>query len=181
MKNLNQSTTDKSEKDLAQTPEWFIYSLCDLIGIKGFDLDVCSLESTKKAEKCYSLDERGEDGLLLGWGAWNWCNPPFSGSSILEFVGKAHSSAIEGKNTAIIMPNNPETNYVRYAKGWADTIIEMPFRLKFLRPDGSKFLDSKGRESSPQFSCLVAIFTKLGLSRDTAFMYHDFRQGFYGG
>ncbi len=78
------------------------------------------------------------------------------------------------------MPNNPETAYVRYAKEWADTIIEMPFRIKYRKPSGEMFLDNKGKEQGPQFSCLVAIFTPLGIKKpNTSFMYHDFREGFY--
>lgn len=178
MKNAK-STTPAKEKDYAQTPQWFIASLCSLLGIKQFDLDVCALESTKKAEKCYSLDERGENGLFLLWEKWNWCNPPFS--DITPFLEKAHAeSSLRGGNTAVIMPASTETKYVRFAKEHADTIIEMPFRLQFLKPDGSKFLSKKtGKPQSPEFSCLVAIFTPLGLRRPTAHMNHDFREGFY--
>jgi phage N-6-adenine-methyltransferase len=179
MKNLDKSTTPENEKDLAQTPEWFIESLCDLLGIEYFELDVCALEKTKKAATCYSLSERGENCLELDWDLWNWLNPPFS--NVLPFLEKAVEQCETGyRNTAAIMPNNPETGYVRYAKEWADMIIEMPFRIKYLRPNGSMFLDKKGKEQSPQFSCLVAIFTPLGLKKkSTSFMYHDFREGFY--
>jgi len=169
----NKSNTSKADKDLAQTPQWFINDLLNLLGIFEFDLDVAALEKTKKAKKCYSLDERGEDSLLLPWSRWNWCNPPFS--NITPFVLKAMDEAILGRSTAMIMPNSPEVFYVRSAKKHADTIIEMPFRLKFLKPSGEKFLDKKGKEQSPQFSCLVAIFTPLGLNRDAAHMYWDFR------
>lgn len=177
MKNLINSTTPKKEKDLAQTPEWFIDSLCALLGIDFFELDVCANESTAKAGSFYSIDERGEDALKLDWDLWNWCNPPFS--DIQSFVDKA---VFESKrnyiNTAMIMPNNPETEYARTAKCLADTIIEMPFRLQFLRPNGDTFRDRQGKPQSPQFSCLVAIFTPLGLVSPTRFMYHDFRIGF---
>lgn len=178
MPKFSKSTTTESEKDLAQTPVWFINSLCDLLGIEFFDLDVCALEKTKKASYFYSLVERNENSLELDWDLWNWCNPPFS--NILPFLEKAVKESSSGfKNTAAIMPNNPETAYVRYAKEWADTIIEMPFRMKFERPNGEKFLDKKGREQGPQFSCLVAIFTPLGVRKPTSFMCHDFRKGFY--
>lgn len=179
MSKYNESTTPESEKDLAQTPVWFIESLCDLLGIEFFELDVCALEQTKKAATCYSLAERGENCLELEWDLWNWCNPPFS--NILPFLEKAVEQSSSGfKNTAVIMPNNPETAYVRYAKEWADTIIEMPFRIKYRKPSGEMFLDKKGKEQGPQFSCLVAIFTPLGIKKpNTSFMYHDFREGFY--
>ena len=178
MSKFNVSNTPESEKDLAQTPEWFIYSLTRLLGISIFELDVCALDATSKGSYCFSLAERGENALELDWDLWNWLNPPFS--NILPFLQKAvEQSGKNFINTAAIMPNNPETAYVRYAKEWADTIIEMPFRLNFLRPDGSQFVSKKtGKPSGPQFSCLVAIFTPLGLKRPAASMYHDFRIGY---
>ncbi len=39
------SNTPESEKDLGQTPWWFIRSLENLLG-REFDLDVCCLEAT---------------------------------------------------------------------------------------------------------------------------------------
>jgi len=173
----HESKTPEKEKDLAQTPKWFIESLCSLLRIDYFELDVCALEATKKAETCYSLQERGENCLKLDWDLWNWLNPPFS--NIKPFLEKAVYESDSGfKNTAAIMPNHPETAYVRYLKEHADTIIEMPFRLKFLRPDGTPFLDKYGKEQSPQFSCIVGIFTPLGLIKPTSYIYHDFRTGF---
>jgi hypothetical protein len=178
MKNLSASNTQESQKDLAQTPAWFVDSASDLLGINQFELDVCALDATSKAGYCFSLSERNEDALALDWDLWNWCNPPFS--NVQSFVEKAISQSTTGyRNTAMLMPNNPETVYCRHAKQWADTIIEMPFRLKFLKPDGSKFLDSKGKEQTPQFSCLLAVFTPLGLVTPTRTIYHDFRIGFY--
>jgi hypothetical protein len=175
----NKSKTPEAEKDLAQTPKWLIASVCHLIGIKSFNLDVCSLESTKKARRCFSLSEREENSLELGWSMWNWCNPPFT--NILPFCVKAAEQASSGfKNTAMIMPSSSEVGYVRHAKAHADTIIEMPFRLKFLRPNGQPFISEKtGKEQSPQFSCLIAIYTPLGLVKPTTSIYHDFRKGFY--
>lgn len=179
MSKFNKSSTPESEKDLAQTPKWFIDSVLNLIGIEYFELDVCALEQTKKAATCYSLAERGENALELDWDLWNWCNPPFS--NIIAFLEKTVEQAGSGyRNTVAIMPNSPETAYVRYAKANAETVIEMPFRLKFLRHNGERFLDKSGKEQGPQFSCLVAIFTPLGLKKEKAStMYWDFRIGFY--
>lgn len=167
------SRTDSKEKDLAQTPEWFISSLCRLLSIKEFNLDVCSLEATKKAKVCYSLEERNENCLQLPWKRFNWCNMPFS--DVMPFLLKAALEAEKGNTTACLFPNSPEVEYVRYAKEQCDTFIEMPFRMKFLRPNGEMFLDKDGKEQSPQFSCALALFTKIGLQRKSAQMYYDFR------
>lgn len=171
------SLTPVNEKDCAQTPKWFIASLLSLLGKESFDLDVCANEATAKANIYYSLDERDENSLNLGWLDLNWCNPPFS--NIEPFINKASLEATKGKTTIMILPNNPETAYIRAAKACADTIIEMPFRLKFLRPNGEPFLDKKGKEQGPKFSCLVAIITPLGLHAPKRSMYYDFREGFY--
>lgn len=173
IKNNTKSNTTTAEKDLAQTPAWFIASVCRLMSIREFNIDVCSLEATKKAKVCYSLEERNENCLLLDWKKFNWCNPPFS--DVAPFVLKAISEAEKGNTTALIMPNNPETEYVRLAKENSDTYIEMPFRLKFLKLNGEPFIDKNGKEQSPQFSCLLAIFTRIGLKRSSVPMYYDFR------
>lgn len=165
MKNLTNTKT--SEKDCAQTPWWFIKALEQLLGL-NFYLDVCANDETAKAVRHFSLDEDGNNGLLLPWDDVNFCNPPFS--NITPWIEKAAHEATMGKTTAMIMPNNPETKYVRLAKEAADTIIEMPFRLKFLRPDGSDF------DGGPQFSCLVALITPLGLVAPTRTFYYDFRK-----
>lgn len=173
----NNTTTKESEKDLAQTPWWFIESLKDYAGIHDFDLDVCANKNTSKCNVYYSLEE-DENSLVLPWGDINFCNPPFT--NISEFLYKARYEAYSiYSSTYMILPNNPETKYIREAKQMSDTIIEMPFRMKFLRPNGEKFLDKKGKESNPKFSCIVAVITPLGLKVPTRHVYHDFRVGFY--
>ncbi len=165
------SKTPPKEKDLAQTPWWFIHSIESFIG-KEFDLDVCCLEETRKARSFYSL-EYGRDALELMWSGLVWCNPPFS--NIAPFIDHAVEQAEENHATTVmIIPNNPEVAYRRKLKEVSDTFIEMPFRLKFLRPDGEPF------DGAPKFSCAVGIITPLGLKVPTRVIEHDFRVGFYG-
>lgn len=181
------STTPEAEKDLAQTPPWFIKSLEAYLG-KKFDIDVCALAATAKADIYYSLED-GNDALICNWVEdyqecvesedfpLGYCNPPFS--YMLPWLTKVIAQVNNGVTMAMMIPNNPETAYVRMAKQYAERIIEMPFRLKFYRPDGTKFLDDKGREKSPKFGCMIALFTEEGLVCDTKHCYHDFRVGFY--
>jgi len=170
-----ESTTKESEKDGAQTPWWFIRSLESVLGIK-FSLDVCCSKLTAKAGNYFSLVDDCKDGLSEEWVEYNWCNPPFSDIAI--WISKAIDEAKLGRCTAMIMPDNTETKYVRLATDYCDTIIRMPFRLNFLKPDGSNFLDKKGKKQGPQFPCAVFWFTPLGLSCDSRVIYHDFRVGF---
>lgn len=179
------STTPKAEKDFAQTPWWFIKSLESHLG-STIDIDVCCQAKTAKAGMYYSLED-GDDALVQDWAAdasevdivnpLGFCNPPFS--SPLVWVNKAEEEAQKGFNTLVLLPNNPETEYVREAKRVAEVIIEMPFRMKFLRPDGTPFLSpTTGKIQTPKFSCLVALITEAGATTKTDFYYHDFRVGF---
>jgi hypothetical protein len=181
------STVPKSEKDFAQTPPWFIKSLEHYLQRK-IDMDVCCIESTAKADVYYSPED-GVDCLNEMWVAdWKefveyefaypfaYCNPPFS--NIMPFIDKIIEQVGIGADVAMMLPNNPETAYVRKAKEHATLIIEMPFRLQFLKPNGEPFRDDKGKTQSPKFSCLIAYFTKEGLCNKTEHTYHDFRVGF---
>jgi len=174
MKNI-QSTTKANEKNSAQTPQWFFDSLENYLGAI-FDLDVCANEATAKCDWHYSLDENGENALELDWAMENFCNPPFD--NVSAWIEKAIAVSKGGRSTAMIYPDTPETGYSRLAFEHADTIIRMPFRLRFLRPDGTEFMDSKGKKQGPQFAIVVAWFTPLGLSVPTRTVYHDFRIGY---
>ena len=169
------STTKSSEKNSAQTPAWFVDSLRDYLGV-NFYLDVCANKYTSKCEYYYSLEERSQNSLQMPWRGINFCNPPFD--DITSWIEKAMAEAKLGNSTAMIFPDTPETSYSRLAFDNADTVIRMPFRLKFLRPDGKPFLDKKGKKQGPQFPCVVAWFTPLGLKVPTRTVYHDFRIGF---
>jgi len=152
------SQTPKNKKDLAQTPEWFVHSLESLLGVY-FELDVCADEDTAKAPQYYTPEM---DGMARDWIDPSFCNPPFSAP--VPWVNRAHRQATSGVRTAVLLPDNPETKYARLAHERADTLIRMPFRLNFERPDGTPFLDSRGKPQSPQFPIVVAWFTPLGLS-----------------
>lgn len=185
------STTPVKEKDLAQTPWWFIKSLESHLG-KRITLDVCAQPDTAKAENFYSLEEGlnamdrnwYEDGIdCLGVSDNElkpypicYCNPPFS--DVTTWILKSLSEVANGCEVWMMIPNNPETEYVRLAKSEATFIIEMPFRLRFLKPDGSEFSGKNGKPQGPKFSCLIAVFRPSRMKERT-FYYHDFREGFY--
>lgn len=172
MKTFN-STTEETEKDLAQTPWWFVHSL-EWVMRRKFTLDACALAATAKARFFYSL-ERGQDGLSLPWKDMTFCNMPFS--NILPWIEKAaHEADKNGVTSCLLFPDTPETAYARAAWEGADTIIRMPFRLQFLRPDGTPFLSKSGGKQGPQFPVQIAVFTPIGLSSSARMIYHDFRR-----
>lgn len=175
---MNNSTTLESEKDLAQTPRWFVNSLEAYTRIK-FTLDVCAYEATAKCECYLSLYENNENGLELDWEDFNFCNPPYS--DITPWIDKALNESMRGKTTAILIPDKAEVGFTRQAREVSDTVIHMPFRLKFIRPDGTPFLGKNGKESGPKFAVCVYLVTPWGLDMPVRDVYHDFRTGFYKG
>jgi phage N-6-adenine-methyltransferase len=171
MENHN-TTTPEGEGDLAQTPVWFVEALQKYLQ-QDFDLDVCALARTAKCKQYYSLAERGEDALKLSWAITNFCNPPYS--DIKPWIIKAGKEAMSGSTTAILIPDKPETDFTRTSRRISDTIIHMPFRLRFLRPDGTEFLDPKGKKQGPKFAVAVHLITPHGLKMPVRDVYVDFR------
>jgi len=171
---MNNTTTKEDEKDLAQTPWWFIKALENFLGV-SFNLDVCALEETAKCFSFYSLEDGwGGDGLVCRWSEYNWCNPPYS--DIKPWVNRAIEEARVGKITAMLIPDKPETAISRHARFAADTVIHMPFRLNFIRPNGEQFLDKKGKKQGPKFPVMVVLITPWGLNMPVRDVYIDFRE-----
>jgi phage N-6-adenine-methyltransferase len=173
--NMNNTTTPESEQDCAQTPWWFIWSLEDYTSLK-IDLDVCAGELTAKCKDSIIFDSGAADGLIDNWSYVNWCNPPYS--DVNPWVEKSHVESLGGNTTLMLIPDKTEVGYTRLARKYADTVIHMPFRLNFLRPDGTEFLDKKGKKQGPKFPVCVYIFTPHGLQMPIRDVYHDFRVGF---
>jgi len=171
---MNNTTTPESEQDCAQTPWWFIKSLEDFTSLK-IDLDVCCSASTAKAADFLSL-EYDCDGLKGSWDNVNWCNPPYS--DVNPWVEKSYAESLGGNTTLMLIPDKSEVGYTRLAREHADTVIHMPFRLNFLRPDGTEFLDKNSKKQGPKFPVCVYIFTPQGLKMPIRDIYHDFRVGF---
>lgn len=166
------TTTPAEEANLAQTPKWFVKALEKHLRVP-FVLDVCAIKATAKCHHYYSLLENNENSLELPWWKNNFCNPPYD--NITPWVDKAIIEAGRGNVTAMLIPDKPEVGYIRKARHFADTMIHMPFRLKFLRPNGEKFLDRKGKESGPKFPVTVVLFTPWGINMPVRDVYVDFR------
>jgi len=169
---LNNSTTPEAERDLAQTPQWFVDVVEQHFGFK-FELDACCLAATSKCEAFYSLVDHGVDSLIMPWGRYNWCNPPYS--NIKPWVDKATAEAKKGNVSCLLIPNKPEVKYIQQCRKVADTMIGMPFRLNFLKPDGSEFLDSEGKKQGPKFPVVLVLFTPWGLHMDVRDQYINFK------
>ena len=165
------TTTPAEEANLAQTPKWLVKALEKTLRVE-FEMDVCALKETAKCEVYYSLVE-GEDALILPWANVNFCNPPYD--NVMPWVDKATIEAGRGNISALLIPDKPEVAYIRKSRRFADTVIHMPFRLKFLRPNGERFLDKKGQEQGPKFPVAVVLFTPWGIDLPVRDQYIDFR------
>ena len=172
--NMNNSTTPESEQDCAQTPWWFIKSLEAYTHLE-IELDVCASSKSAKHSNFYSL-EKGVDAFDMPWERVNYCNPPYS--DITPWVDESMRETFKGNTTLMLIPDKPEVGYTRVARNFADTVIHMPFRLNFLRPDGTEFLDKNGKKQGSKFPVCVYIFTPQGLLMPIRDVYHDFRVGF---
>ncbi len=75
------------ENDCLQTPPW-VYEPLGLI-----DLDPCAGLETCIGRVNYAL-ERGQDGLVLPWEGFVFCNPPFSQKADWAALMAAHGNGI---------------------------------------------------------------------------------------
>ena len=79
--------TTLKPNDCLKTPEW-VYSKLDTV-----DLDPCAGPDTFIGVTNYAL-ERGEDGLVLPWHGFVYCNPPFSQKEIWAERMRLHGNGI---------------------------------------------------------------------------------------
>jgi len=73
--------------DCLQTPQWVYESLGCI------DLDPCAGPNTAIGKVNYAL-ERGQNGLILPWEGFVYCNPPFSQKHIWAEKMMAHGNGI---------------------------------------------------------------------------------------
>lgn len=73
--------------DCLQTPPW-VYEALGVI-----DLDPCAGENTCIGRVNYAL-ERGQDGKILPWHGFAFCNPPFSQKMDWAALCSAHGNGI---------------------------------------------------------------------------------------
>lgn len=150
---MNNSTTPPNEQDFAQTPQWLVDAIAKWRGIT-FDLDVCAQPQTAKCPAYYCLAE-GVDSLdpLVPWLGNNWCNPPYSAPRPWIDKARKHDGV-----TYMLIPDKPEVGWFRHAWKHAAEVWHFPFRVNFMRPDGTPFLDKKGKPQGPKFPVCLFIF-----------------------
>lgn len=117
------------KNDCLETPDWVYNKL----GV--FDLDPCAGPSTTIGIKNYSIS-RGEDGLLLPWNGFVWCNPPFSQKEIWINKMKLHMNGI------LILPERASAPWFGPLAEFCKTYFIMGKKINFLGGSSSNNLGS---------------------------------------
>lgn len=86
---MSHSNPNPDERDQTLATPWALfYEIQSRFGRRGgYTLDACANADNAKVVPYYSLDERGEDALVLPWTGRVWCNPPYN--AIGDFIDRA--------------------------------------------------------------------------------------------
>lgn len=131
-----------------KTPPELYEKALERFGIDKFDLDTCcTVENIPAKEYC----KNGQtDGLLFGWRAFNWCNPPFN--ECRKWIAKAYAEQQKGNNTAMLIPVRTETAY------WHDYILHNDnVSIEWLRK-GYKFFNQDNEEMGVFKNALAIVY-----------------------
>jgi hypothetical protein len=117
-------TRSSSTTDSWITPKWLI----DMLG--PFDLDPCACDPQPWpcADRSYT-----ENGLLLPWTGFVWCNPPY-GSAIGAWLNKL---ALHGNGIALVFARTETAAFFGHVWPFASALLFLRGRLTFHYPDGS--------------------------------------------
>ena len=135
--------TSPLSRDDWGTPQWFYDLLFDEF---EFELDACANEKNAKHWNYYSLDERGEDALLLPWAKRTFDNCPYSKTA--KFLKKAFFEAIHGNLSVHPIAARPGTIY------WHELVADVASEIRFVK--GRLHFDD-AKDPAP-FDSAVVIF-----------------------
>lgn len=153
------------DKDKYNTPPEI---LDRVYNIGPIGLDPCSNSaSLVQAKRCYDLELRGEDGLILPWSAKGlvFVNPPYSTQLFRRFGDKIGEEALGGTEIVALIPANVETQPWTRVFWYADAICFVSHRLKFFRDyqaDGTAGFASAVVYFGPQPELFKNAFKDLG-------------------
>jgi len=102
-----------------------------------FDLDPCTTpDNPLRLERFYT---KKEDGLIQPWGGKAFVNCPYSRGGIEPWVEKAEFEEKE-RNTlsALLLPADHSTGWYKAADALCWSKYRIPFRVRYLLPDGSR-------------------------------------------
>tara|TARA_R110001583_G_scaffold165414_3_gene318104 strand:+ start:306 stop:800 length:495 start_codon:yes stop_codon:yes gene_type:complete len=100
-----------------------------LKGKFDFKLDACAESWNTKCDRFYS---QNENGLILPWESWTWCNPPYS--QIYSWYSKAYSEFQNGNSSVILTFARTDTKAFHEFAINATEICFLKGRLRFIDP-----------------------------------------------
>lgn len=115
-----------SGKDNWATPDSFFQSLNTKY---HFQLDACA-ESW--SAKCLQYYTELDNGLIMPWKTWTWCNPPYS--RVADWLQKAHHEAVLGNSSVVLMFARTDTKAFHQWALSASEIVFLKGRLRFIDP-----------------------------------------------
>lgn len=127
-------------KQDCQTPDWAINWLLTRYPLT---LDAAASDHNHRLPTYYT---RRDNGLILPWHTWTFCNPPFS--KIGPWVEKAISEAFEGRNSVLLLLGTVTPRWYRQNYQLAHTELLTP-RFPY-----------KGEGRSVSFGSMLMIFTE---------------------
>lgn len=116
-----------------------------------FTIDVAADSTNAKCKRYYIKDD---DGLIHSWkGEIVFCNPPYSGHQIVNWVKKAFAERNRAEVIVMILP-------VRTDRKYFHNYILNHAEIRFLKGRPS-FIPLKGQNSgSPSFPSMIVIWRK---------------------
>lgn len=119
------NTRNAKTSDSWITPQWLI----DRLG--PFDLDPC--ECDPQPWPCATNGYR-ENGLMLPWSGFVWCNPPY-GKAMKLWLNKL---ALHGNGIALVFARTETEAFSGHVWPHASSLLFLRGRLTFHYPDGSR-------------------------------------------
>ena len=108
------------------TPQWLIKKL------PAFDLDVCASRTQPWACADRQWTE-SDNGLLMPWSGYVWCNPPYG----LETRTWLNRMALYDNGIALVFARTETQMFFDSVWKRARVLLFLKGRLAFARPDGS--------------------------------------------
>ncbi len=119
-----------SGKDNWATPSQFF----DQVNSRyRFQLDACAEDWNAKCAQYYS---EIDNGLIMPWKTWTWCNPPYS--QIRNWYAKAVLEMGWGNSSVLLTFARTDTKAFHDYALKASEIIFIQGRLRFVSPDTRK-------------------------------------------
>lgn len=125
-----------------------------------FDLDPCAADPMPWSTAARMVTER-ENGLLLKWSGFVWCNPPY-GKALGIWLERM---SLHNHGIALVFARTDTQAFHRHVFPWAHSILFLEGRISFCLPNGQP---SPTGHSSGGPSCLIAYGTLASYRLETS-------------